>query len=89
VVSSLQPYQPFVVVLCPRPEVVAARDQTRDKTGYPDRASVDAFDRVLRMETARLGYWLDNSDLTLDETVAHILAQMPGATADSAAPRDS
>lgn len=89
VVSSLQPFQPFVVVLCPRPEVVAARDQARDKTGYPDRASVDAFDRVLRTETPRQGYWLDNSDLTLNETVAHILAQLPGGTADSAAPGDS
>jgi predicted kinase len=89
VVGLLQPYQPFVIVLCPRPEVVAARDQARDKTGYPDRASVDAFDRVLRTETPRLGYWLDNSDLTIDETVAHILAEMPTGAANPAAPADS
>lgn len=89
VFSLLQPYQPFVVVLCPRPEVAAARDQGRAKTGYPDRASVDTFDRVLRTETPRLGYWLDNSDLTIDETVAHILAEMPAGVADSAAPGDS
>jgi len=82
VVDSLQPYQPFVVVLCPRPAVVAARDHARAKTGYPDRAAVDAFDRVLRTETPRLGYWLDNSDLTIDETVAHILAEMPGSAAN-------
>jgi predicted kinase len=89
IVGLLQPYQPFVVVLCPRPEVVAVRDQARAKTGYPDRASVDAFDRVLRTETPRLGYWLDNSDLTIDETVAHILAEMPAGVADRAAPGDS
>jgi predicted kinase len=89
IVGLLQPHQPFVVVLCPRPEVVAARDQARAKTGYPDRASVDAFDWVLRTETPRLGYWLDNSDLTIDETVAHILAEMPAGVADSAAPGDS
>ena len=85
VVSSLQPYQPFVVVLCPRPEVVAARDKARAKTGYPDRASVDAFDQVLRTETPRLGHWLNNSDLTIDETVAHILAELPAGVADRAA----
>jgi predicted kinase len=89
VVSLLQPYQPFVVVLCPRPTVVAARDQARAKTGYPDRASVDAFDRVLRTETPRLGHWLDNSDLTIDETVAHILAEMPWGAANPTAPGDS
>lgn len=89
IVGLLQPYQPFVVVLCPRPEVVAARDQARAKTGYPDRASVDAFDRVLRTETPPLGHWLDNSDLTLDETVAHILAEMPWGAANTAAPGDS
>lgn len=89
VVSLLQPYQPFVVVLCPRPEVVAAREQARTKTGYPDRASVDAFDRVLRTETPRLGYWLDTSELTIDGTVAHILAEMPEGTAKPAAPGDS
>jgi chloramphenicol 3-O-phosphotransferase len=89
VVRSFFPYQPFVVVLCPRPEVVVARDQARAKTGYPDRASVEAFDRILRMETPRLGYWLDTSELTIDGTVAHILAQMPEGAADPAAPADS
>lgn len=89
VVSSLQPYQPFVVVLCPRPEVVAARDQARAKTGYPDRASVEVFDRILRMETPRLGYWLDTSELTIDGTVVHIMAEMPAGVTDPPAPAGS
>jgi predicted kinase len=83
-VGSLQPFQPFVVVLCPRPEVVAARDQARGKTGYPDRAAVDVFDQVLRVETPRLGYWLDNSDLTIDETVMRILAELAQRVANAA-----
>jgi hypothetical protein len=53
------------------------------------RCSAWGFDQTLRIETARLGYWLDNSDLTIDETVAHILAEMPGVTAKPAAPGDS
>src|SRR3954451_13955986 len=39
-----------VFVLCPRAAIVAARDSSRSKTGYPNDASVQAFDRVLRQE---------------------------------------
>lgn len=69
----------FVVVLCPAPEVVAAREAARGKTGYGDREAVDAFDRVLRAETPRLGLWLDSSELTVDQTVSSILAGLEHA----------
>lgn len=82
VIVACHPYQPAVVVLCPRADVVAARDHARGKTGYPDRASVDAFDHVLRSETPRIGYWLDNSDLTVAETVDTILSRLDQATLD-------
>jgi predicted kinase len=76
VVAAFHPYRLAVVVLCPRADVVAAREEARAKTGYPDRAMVDAFDRVLRFETPRLGYWLDNSDLTVPETAERILSHL-------------
>ncbi len=65
-----------VVVLCPRTEIVAARDSSRRKTGYSTDDAVHAFDRILRDETPRIGYWLDNSDLTVTETVDAILRQL-------------
>jgi predicted kinase len=65
-----------VVVLCPRAEIVAARDSSRRKTGYPDAAAIRAFDRILREETPRIGYWLDNSDLSVTETVDAMLRQL-------------
>jgi chloramphenicol 3-O-phosphotransferase len=68
-----------VVVLCPQPDVVAARDAARGKTGYPNEAAVQAFDRVLRAETPRLGYWLDTSALAVAETVDDILSHLPQA----------
>jgi len=71
-----------VIVLCPRPEVIAARDAAREKTGYPDQDTVTLFDRVLRNETPRTGYWLDNSDLSIDETVEKILAYTVGPSAE-------
>ncbi len=76
IVTAFQPYSFAVVVLCPRPDVIAARDQARVKTGYADRSVVDAFDHVLRSETPRIGYWLDNSDLTVAETADTILAHL-------------
>lgn len=75
VTAALAPYRLAVVVLCPRPEVIAAREAARPKTGYPDLASVLAFDRFLREETPRIGYWLDNSDFSLEETVEKILSR--------------
>ena len=56
-------------------EVVAAREERRAKTGYGD-LSVEAFDKVLRKDTLRVGLWLDSSELTVSETVAHILANL-------------
>lgn len=69
-----------VVVLCPAANVVAARDAARSKTGYTNETAVHAFDCVLRTETPRLGYWLDTSDLTIEETVENILGHLPQAT---------
>jgi predicted kinase len=74
--TTFQDFPLSVFVLCPRPEVVAARDFSRSKTGYPNDAAVRAFDRILRLETPRIGYWLDTSDLTVDQTVDAILRQL-------------
>lgn len=72
-VARLRNVQTAVVVLCPRADVVAARDEARGKTGYANPQAVADFDRILREETPRLGFWLDNSALTVDETVDAIL----------------
>ncbi|WP_207714491.1 hypothetical protein [Scytonema sp. UIC 10036] len=61
------------IVLCPKAEVIAARDAARSKTGYANEAMVYAFDRILRTETPRLVYWLDSSNLTVEEMVDRIL----------------
>lgn len=61
-----------VVVLAPSPAVVCTREAGRGKTAYRDW-TVDDLDRSLRTETPRLGYWLDTSGLSVDETVDQIL----------------
>lgn len=76
-----------VIVLCPAVEVIAAREQGREKSGYRDEAAMRTFDRVLKAETPRLGYWLDTSALTVAASVEAILAQSLHA-ALGAAPED-
>jgi predicted kinase len=76
---SFQSYPLSVIVLCPRADVVAAREAARDKTGYSDQTAILAFDRILREETPRIGYWLDSSQLTIPETVEAILSNLTQA----------
>jgi predicted kinase len=75
VARSLGRHELYVVVLCPAPGVVAAREEARAKTGYGDM-QVAAFDDVLRTQTPRLGLWLDTSRLTVAETVDRILERL-------------
>jgi len=67
-----------VVVLCPSPAVVAAREAGRGKVGYRGIAVAD-LDRALREETPRVGLWLDSSELAPAETADRILAGLEAA----------
>jgi hypothetical protein len=62
-----------LVVLCPRPDAVAAREARRAKAGYTAFA-VAQLDAVLRNETPQVGLWVDSSEQTPDETVDMVLA---------------
>ena len=63
-----------VVVLCPDPAVVAQRDANRSKVAYQGWQP-DDFDHMTRTTTPKVGLWLDNSTLTVAETVDAIFAQ--------------
>ena len=62
-----------VVVLTPNADVVQERETARPKVGY-HAISVAQLQAGLAA-TPRLGWWLDNSGLTVEETVAAILAR--------------
>lgn len=61
-----------VVVLCPGLETVKAREAARGKTGYVGFEPASLLE-TFRRETPRLGFWLDNSRLTVEESVEKIL----------------
>jgi chloramphenicol 3-O-phosphotransferase len=71
-----------VIVLCPTPEAVTTREEGRNKTGYSSDFTVVDFDRLLRAETPKVGFWLDSSALSVDETVDTILANLQRAQID-------
>ena len=61
-----------VVVLCPDVKTVMEREARRGKAGYAG-FTVEALHAAFLRETPRLGFWLDSSNLTPEETVKAIL----------------
>jgi chloramphenicol 3-O-phosphotransferase len=72
VIGRLEISPLYVVVLSPRPEIVAAREAQREKSGYGEW-SVDQMCADFVEETPHVGLWLDTSKQTPEETVEEIL----------------
>lgn len=75
--NLLKGYPVQLVVLCPSPEVVKEREKGRKKTGYSG-FSVEQLCDAFRRETPRIGFWIDNSLQTPQETVEEILECFEG-----------
>jgi predicted kinase len=61
-----------LVVLAPKPAAVEARERDRAKVGYRHFTPAE-LDADLRERTPQVGLWVDNTELTIEETVQHIL----------------
>jgi chloramphenicol 3-O-phosphotransferase len=64
----------LLVVLCPSPTAVAAREAARPKSAY-SAWTVEALDTELRARTPRIGLWLDTSHQSAADTVDEIVAR--------------
>jgi predicted kinase len=73
VADCLRHRSPAIVVLAPKPEVLAQRDRDRAKTGYGKHFPPSILASALERETPRLGLWIDTSDTSVDEVVERIL----------------
>lgn len=85
VVGRIEAHPLYVVVLHPRPEVVATRERGRDKTGYTGW-DVDELCAIFDRATPRIGLWLDTSEQSPGDTVEAILARRPEAALVRAPP---
>lgn len=65
-------YPVRAVVLCPDVEAVRQREAARGKKGYTGFA-IEPLHAAFLRETPRLGFWLDSSRLSPQETVEAIL----------------
>jgi cytidylate kinase len=75
-VAAIESRPLIVIVLAPRIDVVAQREEARSKAAYRDGYnSIRDFDAALREQTPPLGLWLDTSDQAPSETVDKIVAQ--------------
>jgi cytidylate kinase len=72
----------YVVVLIPRTEVVLRRDNQRPRPLYNDDGSSHELDAELHAFSPRRGLWLDNSDMTPEQTVDAILDRLDEALID-------
>ncbi|MET1007999.1 MAG: AAA family ATPase [Propionibacteriaceae bacterium] len=68
----------YLIVLSPSVSALEWREEQRAKAGYV-HFSPGALDDVLRRETAQIGYWLDSSAQTPEETVTDILTNLDRA----------
>lgn len=81
-VEQLEARPRHVVVLAPRPEVVAAREAGRAKTGYTAGWTPAMLDEGMRRDTPRIGLWLDSSEQTPEQTAAEIMDRLDEARID-------
>lgn len=70
--KMLENYPVHVTVLCPDVETVKRREKMRGKTGYTG-FSLEALHADFMRKTPRLGFWLDNSELTPEQSARDIL----------------
>ena len=72
VVGRLEISPLYVVVLTPRPDVVTQREAQREKSGYQEWDVEELYAHFVE-HTARIGLWLDTSEMTPEQTVDEIL----------------
>ena len=63
-----------VIVLLPSLDAVAAREAGRTTRGY-GRWTLQALHETFAVGTAKVGIWLDTTDLTPEQTVEQIIAR--------------
>lgn len=72
ILSMLENYPVKVVVLCPNVEVVKKREKMREKTGYSGFSVETLYENFMK-ETPRIGFWLDTSEQSPEQSVKDIL----------------
>ncbi len=70
--DMLKDYPVKIIVLCPNVETVKKREKMRGKVGYTG-FTVEALYEGFLKETPRIGFWLDTSEQSPEQSVEDIL----------------
>lgn len=73
-----------VIVLDPDLDALRRREHERPKSGYTESITPEGLLHAVRVETPRLGLWLDTSDQSVPQTVAAVLARLDETTVTAA-----
>lgn len=71
------------VMLTPSADIIRARDAGRRKHAYRDGFTIEGLVESVEHDTTRVGLWVDNTVLTVRETVDHILDHADDARVDT------
>lgn len=72
ILDMLKDYPVHVIVLCPNVETVRKREKMRGKVGYTG-FTVEALYEDFIKETPKIGFWLDTSERSPEQSVEDIL----------------
>lgn len=75
-----------LVFLDPSSDALAQRDRDRTRTAYGENWNVRQLRDVLHLETARIGLWLDSTELTAEQTVDKILGDLSASKVNVSQP---
>lgn len=71
------------VMLTPSADIIRARDAGRRRTAYRDGFTIAGLLQSIEFDTTRVGLWFDNTELTVEQTVDHIVRHATEALVDT------
>ncbi|MFC6705848.1 phosphotransferase [Flexivirga alba] len=71
------------VMLTPTADAIRAREHGRGKNAYRDGFTVEALVESVEHDSRRVGLWIDNTNLSVAQTVSQILAHAGEALVDT------
>ncbi|TWE07930.1 phosphotransferase [Rudaeicoccus suwonensis] len=72
------------VMLTPSIDAIYEREEARRKNAYRDGITVEGLVDTIERDTDRVGLWLDNTDLSVAQTITTILQRQDEALVDTA-----
>lgn len=77
ILAMLKDYPVHIIVLCPNVEIVKKREKMRGKVGYTGFAVEDLYADFMK-ETPQIGFWLDTSEQSPEQSAEEILLHFKG-----------